>query len=444
MKTKERGNIMSFKGKLTVCKNYLILISGVVLIILLTGVSSTTPSTKYQREVNVDYKFSMNLLRVLNQEKSQGNSLVSPLGIINNLAVLYMGSTGDTKKQIAEILMTSSKPLDFLDQQQKRMNELVKAGEEDKITFEYANILLADNTYCKFKKSFKKHIDASKFCELETVRYKNIENTVNRINEWCKKKTHDRIKTIISPEDIKSKSSLGVIDEPFFTLLGAIYFKGDWSSRFDENTNNKFPFYYKADAPGEMIYMMEQNHSMLEYAESTNIKVLKLPFEGKGFSLIVVLPRKVMTSNQLLTEITPEEIRNTVSYLSTYSVNVKMPKFTIENRLELEPVMNKLGFVNMRDFYSMFERTDIASTVYLNKMSQKNYFAVGEKGAEATSVTCTQGFSVGCAAGMPEPPPVEFIMDRPFLYFLQHEDNNSGTVLFAGCYAKPPEIAKEF
>ena len=431
---------MYFKGKLTACKNYLVLFLGVVFIILLTGISSPICVPKIKQNMNIDYKFSIDLLRVLNQKKSQGNYLISPLGIVNNLTVLYMGSTGDTKKQIAKILMTSNKPLEFLNQQQKCMNILQKSGEKRKITFEYANVLFADNSYCHFQDTFKKNINNSKFCKLETVRYKNIESTVNRINEWCKKKTHDRIKTIISPEDIKSKSSYGTIDEPFFTLLSAIYFKGDWSSRFDENTNNKFPFYYKADAPAEMIYMMEQNHSMLEYAASPNIKVLKLPFEGKEFSLIIVLPKKIMTSNQLLTEITPEEIKNTVSYLSTYSVNVKMPKFTIENKLELEPVMNKLGFTNMNDFHSVFERTDIASTVYLNKMSQKNYFAVDEKGAEATSVTCTQGFSVGCAAGMPEPSPVEFIMDRPFLYFLQHENHNSGIVLFAGCYAKPPKI----
>ncbi|MDD5597750.1 MAG: serpin family protein [Victivallaceae bacterium] len=93
----------------------------------------------------------------------------------------------------------------------------------------------------------------------------------------------------------------------------------------------------------------------------------------------------------------------------------------------------------MKDFASMFVRTSATATVHVDSMKQKNYFAVDEKGAEASSVTYTQSFSVGCAAGMPTLSPVEFIMDRPFLYFLQHEDCNSGTVLFAGCYVKPSE-----
>ncbi|MDD5597751.1 MAG: serpin family protein [Victivallaceae bacterium] len=144
------------------------------------------------------------------------------------------------------------------------------------------------------------------------------------------------MKTIISPEDIKSKSSLMTINEPFFTLLSAIYFKGDWSSRFDENTNNKFPFYYEADAPGKMIYMMEQNNSELEYAESEDIKILKMYFKGNDFSLLIVLPKKIMSAKQLLAKITSEEIKKTGSYLSPHSVTVKMPKFEINNKIELK------------------------------------------------------------------------------------------------------------
>ena len=428
-----------FDKRFIISKNCLMLIISVIFIMLLTGVSRPIP--KYQREVNINYQFPMNLLRVLNQKASKNTYIVSPLGIVNNFSILYAGSTGKAKRQIAKLLMTSNKPLEVLNQQRKRMNSLVKAGKKNKITFEYANILLADNTYCKFKKSFKKNI-TSKFCRFETVEYKNKENTINRINEWCKERTHDRIKTIIVSEDIKSKSSLGITDEPFFSLLNAIYFKGDWSSRFDENTNSKLPFYYKADVPGEMIYMMEQNNRELEYAESNNIKILKMYFKGNDFSLVVVLPKKIMSAKQLLTEISPEEIKKTSSYLFPHSVNVKMPKFEIKNKIELKSVMKDLGFTDMDNFDLMFERTPIASSVYIDTMKQKNYFAVDEKGAKATSVTSVQSYSIGCAIAESYPS-VEFIMDRPFLYFLQYEEHDSGAILFAGCYAKPPEAANK-
>ena len=420
-------------------KNLYLLTFSVVFIILLTGVSSPKPVPKYQRKVNVDYQFSINLLRVLNQKISKENYIVSPLGIVNNLSVLYIGSTGETKQQIAKLLATSNGSIKFLNQQKRQMDILKKAAEKDKITFEYANLLLTDSTYCKLKKSFEKNINNSDFCKLEAVKYKNSASTINRINEWCQERTHGHIKTIVTPEDIKSKSFLGIIDEPFFTLLNAIYFKGDWSIKFDENTNNKFPFYYKSGVPGKMIYMMEQNNSELEYAESKNIKILKMYFKGNDFSVLVVLPKKIMSAKKLLKKITPEEIKKTSSYLFPHSVNVKMPKFKIKNKINIKSAIKDLGFTDMKNFGSMFKRTALAQIVYLDKIKQKNYFAVDEKGAEATSVTYTQGFSVGCAAGMPSLPPIEFTMDRPFLFFLQHEDNKSGTVLFAGCYAKPPK-----
>lgn len=385
--------------------------------------------------VNVDYRLSMNLLRILNQ-KGSTNSIVSPLGIVNNLSVLYVGSSGETRKQIAQLLDLSSNPVEFLDQQRMRMDNLMKAGSEEGVTFEYANIMLTDDSHCKLRKTFEKSLIDGTICKLEKIRYRYSGDAVARINEWCREKTHDHIKTIIEPEDIKSKSSFGTIEEPFFTLLSAVYFKGDWLSRFDENTNNQFPFYCEADAPGEMIDMMEQNASQLEYGEWGNIKILKMYFKGADFSLVVVLPETIMPVKQLITEITPEQIEKASRNLLPHSVNVKMPKFNITNTIDLKSVMKDLGFTDMDDFASMFEPTITANTVYLEKMKQNNWFAVNEKGAEATSVTGTSSFSVGCCVA-PQIPSVDFIMDRPFLYFLQYENDDSGTVLFAGCYAKP-------
>jgi len=385
--------------------------------------------------VNVDYRLSMNLLRILNQKDST-NSIVSPLGMVNNLSILYVGSSGETRKQIAQLLGISGTPVEFLDQQRMRMDNVMKAGRKEGITFEYANIMLIDDTCCKLRKTFEKSLTDGKICKLEKIKYRHSGDAVARINEWCREKTHDHIKTIIESEDIKSKSSFGTIEEPFFTLLSAVYFKGDWLSRFDENTNNQFPFYCEAGASGEMIDMMEQKASQLEYGESGNIKILKMYFKGADFSLVVVLPDRIMSAKQLITEITPEEIAKASRNLLPHSVNVKMPKFDITNTIDLKPMMKNLGFPDMDDFTSMFEPTIAANTVYVEKMKQVNRFAVNEKGAEATSVTETYSFSVGCCVA-PRMPSVDFIMDRPFLYFLQYENDDSGTVLFAGCYAKP-------
>jgi serpin B len=182
--------------------------------------------------------------------------------------------------------------------------------------------------------------------------------------------------------------------------------------------------------------MMEQNNSELEYAESSNIRILKMYFEGNDFSLVVVLPKKIMSAEHLLAEISPEEIKTTSNYLSPHSVNIKMPKFEIKNKIELKSIMKDLGFTDMSNFASIFEQTSVANSVYINAIKQKNYFTLDEKGAKATSVTSVQSYSIGCAMAESYPS-VEFMMDRPFLYFLQHEKHDSGIVLFAGCYAKP-------
>jgi len=396
---------------------------------------TTLPDSGFR---NIDYRLSMNLLRLFNT-KDSANSIVSPLGIVNNLSVLYAGSSGKTQQQTAAILGASSSPVEMLDRQRKCMNHLVKAGERTGITFEYANTIFADETVCKFKNNFKNIIRNSQICQLEEIKYNDPGNAAAQINEWCRKKTHDRINTIIDPKEIKSQSSFGMTKEPFVSLLSAIYFKGDWSVKFDEDANDEFLFYPEAGAPGQKITMMQQYASLLLYGESENIQMLKMYFKGHDFSLVLVLPKEIMSAKQLVAKITPEEIEKTGNSLLRQSVHVAMPEFDIMNTIDLKPVMKGLGLTDMEDFASMFEPTLTANTVRIEKMKQENQFAVDKKGAKAASVTVTNNFSIGCSAAssnMPMPT-VNFIMDRPFLYFLQYESNHSGTVLFAGCYAKP-------
>lgn len=55
------------------------------------------------------------------------------------------------------------------------------------------------------------------------------------INEWVEKKTNAKIKNLISPDMLTVATTLA--------LVNAIYFKGDWATKFDVHRTMKKQFH---------------------------------------------------------------------------------------------------------------------------------------------------------------------------------------------------------
>ena len=87
---------------------------------------------------------------------------------------------------------------------------------------------------------------------------------------------------------------------------------------------------------------------------------------------------------------------------------------------------------NSSDFSGMARGTDASEMpLCIGKAVQKTYIDVDEEGTEAAAVT---GLAVLTASSLP-PPPIQFIVDRPFLFVLR--DEVTGTDLFVGRIAHP-------
>ena len=69
--------------------------------------------------------------------------------------------------------------------------------------------------------------------------------------------------------------------------------------------------------------------------------------------------------------------------------------------------------------------------LYITSVVHEAYLSVDEAGTEAAAAT---GVAISPTA-MPAPPPVEFIVDRPFAFVLR--DIKTGAVLFTGVVSRP-------
>ena len=61
------------------------------------------------------------------------------------------------------------------------------------------------------------------------------------INQWVLKNTADKIRDLLVPGDIGPDTEL--------VLTNAIYFKGDWASKFDKDLTKKMPFHTGSENP---------------------------------------------------------------------------------------------------------------------------------------------------------------------------------------------------
>ena len=112
--------------------------------------------------------------------------------------------------------------------------------------------------------------------------------------------------------------------------------------------------------------------------------------------------------------------------MKSLMVNVALPKFKMEETYDLKEILVSMGMedafdVSKSDFSGMSPSNDLV----VSKLVHKSFVEVNEEGTEAAAATAaTMMFRSA------RPPPIMFIADHPFLFFIRH--NPSQSILFFG------------
>ena len=135
---------------------------------------------------------------------------------------------------------------------------------------------------------------------------------------------------------------------------------------------------------------------------------------------------------ETLDENTFNTIANPDSLPNTEAV-VQMPKFEIDQRLELKKILLD-SYPGIRDIFSTrgdFSRiAENTAGFAVDEIHHKAVVEVNESGVEATGAT---GIAIVLKSGFF--PETEIIADRPFAYFIVDKKNRN--ILFAGVLNEP-------
>jgi serpin B len=278
---------------------------------------------------------------------------------------------------------------------------------------------------------FKQTVEDHYYAAVENMDFSNPGKIAARINKWAKQNTNGFIDKILEADEID--------EDAVAYLMNALYFKAKWagdkhSPMFREEGTKKENFTLCDGTKVKVDMMRNSRHH--QYAIMDGYKVLVLPYAGGKFNMYILLPDE-------------NDIYGLVEKLQTTSwndilanlkqgadVNVRLPKFSFENKSELSETLMNLGVEKPfqegeAEFDMMFEPKPYY--YWISKVIQKSRINVSEWGTEAASVTIVE--MVGDLAAPPPQETVNFYADHPFVFIIGEE--TSGTILFEGIVTNP-------
>jgi serpin B len=257
----------------------------------------------------------------------------------------------------------------------------------------------------------------------------------NIINAWVSNKTRGKIRHVVEEE----------VEQMAITLVTCLYFKANWETPFERGRTTHGVF-SSLSGKTELCDMMHRTGDMLYY-EDDDAQLCVLPYVCENpqhpgstphWKALVILP-KARGHDALAAAVShfansPAAFRKLLNpapfgesgpSLRRQSVELSLPRFTLELQSKLAPPLSEMGlapaFAPFANFGGMSDVVGGGSGACLGPVSHHLFIEVNEEGTEMAAVTVTGVF------GGPPRVPVRMDVDRPFLFVIF--DQHTATVL---------------
>merc|ERR1712179_885069 len=178
-----------------------------------------------------------------------------------------------------------------------------------------------------------------------------------------------------------------------------------------------------------MMYL--KDNFRLFHNRELGAKLLSMDYEGERLSMGIVLPDEGDGLATVEAKLANMDLNTLDKRMGSIKVEVTLPKFKLEESLELVPHLQGMGIKDLFDERNA-DLSGIGGTkdLFVSNVIHKAFLEVNEKGSEAASATAVV---IMTRMMIREPPP--FKADHPFLFYIR--DNRSNFILFSGRYVKP-------
>ena len=325
------------------------------------------------------------------------DTLVSPLSVIEALAMAANGADGQTLAQMEEVFGVQS----------QQLNACLHDYVQTLPAAEDSGIHLANGIWVnsggglkvrpEFLQANERWYGAGAFeADFDS-------ETKDAINAWVSDNTRGRID--------------GILDElppdKVMVLVNALAFDGQWEDIYREDQVQAGTF-TAGSGESQDVEMMHSTEEV--YLQDENAVGFIKYYEGRNYAFAALLPEEGVSLQDYAASLTGERLRALLAEGERTLVEADIPKFTAGYGADLTGALGAMGMTDAFDG----QKADLsrlaeaaAGELCIGQVQHRTFISVNEKGTEAGAATAVDFVAMSMAG------PVKTVtLDRPFLYML--------------------------
>ncbi|XP_003745402.1 serpin B10-like [Galendromus occidentalis] len=382
-------------------------------------------------------KLSIEILKKVAADEE--NTIFSAYGISSALALCLLGSEGQTRAALREVLgLASLNDAESLRAFRDTNRMILGAGSltegsNGNLTLSSANAIFA-NESLRIRPEFLGQMhEVFEDSLVQSVDFADDAHGIQKyINSFVGEATHGRIPDLLS-QPLDTQTLLAVVN--------AVYYKGSWKTALKVKQSvegfNNFPCPTREMQPGPKPQWMTLT-SKLRYARSRtlNAHFLELPYQSGdniAVSMILVLPYDGMKcdfSGWIQRTLDWNLVAEVLTEMSETRIDLTLPKLKLKGTYDMKKTLTSLGlgvvFSNQASFEAML--SDQNRPVPISNFLHKAEMSVDELGTEAAAAS--GAFLRRRSRPLPAAPPIELVFDRSFLSMIVVDQNGVSLPLF--------------
>jgi serpin B len=335
------------------------------------------------------------------------NLLVAPTGLFVTLSLLYEGSRGRTRAELASMLGLESATVS-LAQGNPELSNVLRSYPEATLDIATSFWLQSGLTVTS---AFRGVATGSYGAQIETLDFTaNRDSALRRINSWANNHNHF-VPPAIAQLPIHGKVGL--------VAVNSVSFRGQWAV-FSRNRTMTRTFRAATGAEVEVPTMLTKG--MFEYARTPLGRSILLPFADTDLSLLIMLPEDQKWFSKPL----PDGFLDVCTReMQFQTIDLELPRLDLQQALDWAPLLRRLGLSGSLNRGLTFDAIVEESRLNLSAIGQTVRVRVEEESSELNRVRGS-----GLSTLSDERPVVDFRINRPFLLILRH-DRPDVTLLWA-------------
>ncbi|XP_006133783.3 alpha-1-antiproteinase-like isoform X2 [Pelodiscus sinensis] len=361
-------------------------------------------------------QFAFDFYKEVSSQRINRNVFFSPMSISTAFAMLTPGAKLETLQQILRVLRFKANEIEE-SELHEGFRHLMQMLNRQSANFQLdmGNVLFMQDQL-KLQQQFLKELKNSYRGEAFPEDFRNARQAQQKINKYIANKTRGKFINLLS----------NLNPDTEILLINYIYFKATWNKTFNPKYTKEANFYVDGNTIVKVPMMFRMGMCKLAYDEQLASTVVQMDYKENAKAYFILPDQGQMTT--LENGLSCESLAKWRTLMSERSVNLYLPRFSIDVKMDLKQILYRMGIKNV--FTNEADLSGITGQPK-HKISQAIHQAmvnVDENGTEASAASSLEI--------VPMSVPATVIFNNPFFMMLVTESED---ILFMSKIMNPVE-----